>query len=196
MNKKAAGETLNDIVSSITESKWGKAVIPTIDELNQTMVKNVTSNQKYLDSQAALGGAIALQKFGGLSESEAKTIAKNISSKNIDESIETLRDKITEAVSEDKNVDNIITAMKKRANSSVNAKPELSNVLEGMNRFEKYAHYPKAYFTNPDKTVQKYRIGTAIGTYAGLAIGGRYLSGGTLTTDSYGRKDIAGIPFL
>ena len=29
-----------------------------------------------------------------------------------------------------------------------------------------------------------------------LSVGGRYLQGGTLTTDQYGRKDIAGIPFL
>ena len=56
--------------------------------------------------------------------------------------------------------------------------------------------YPQAYFKNPDKKVRNTRIGTAVGAYAALSVGGRYLQGGTLTTDQYGRKDIAGIPFL
>lgn len=196
MNKKVVGETLNDMVSSITESKWAKSIIPTVDELNQTMVNNVSSSKRYLDSQAAIGGAHALQNFGGLSEDKAKAIAKNISSKDIDASIDAMRDKIAEAIPEDKDINKVMAAMKKKAASSVNAKPDVDNVIEEMKGIEKYAHYPKAYFTNPDKTIQKYRIGTAIGAYAGVAIGGRYLSGGTLTTDSYGRKDIAGIPFL
>ena len=62
--------------------------------------------------------------------------------------------------------------------------------------YQKPFIYPVAYFSNPDKHIRHTRINTAIGTYAGVAVGGRYLSGGTLTRDKYGRKDIAGIPFL
>lgn len=56
--------------------------------------------------------------------------------------------------------------------------------------------YAQAYYNNPDKKVRNRRIGTTIAAVEATAIGGRYLSGGTLTTDNYGRKDIAGIPFL
>lgn len=40
------------------------------------------------------------------------------------------------------------------------------------------------------------RIKTAIGAYAGVAVGTRVLSGGNLTTNSRGEHDIAGIPFI
>ena len=56
--------------------------------------------------------------------------------------------------------------------------------------------YPKTYYWNPDKTIRNTRIAATIGTASALAVGGRYLSGGTLTTDRYGQKDIAGIPFI
>ena len=61
---------------------------------------------------------------------------------------------------------------------------------------DKIMKYPQAYFKNPDKEIRNTRIGTAVGVYTALSVGGRYLQGGTLTTDEYGRKDIAGIPFL
>lgn len=40
------------------------------------------------------------------------------------------------------------------------------------------------------------RAGVTAGAYAGGAIGLRYLSGGTLTTNNQGESDIAGIPFV
>lgn len=62
--------------------------------------------------------------------------------------------------------------------------------------FTKLTETPKAYFTNPDKSIRNARIGAAGAGYAIAAVGGRYLSGGTLMKDSYGRRDIAGIPFV
>lgn len=40
------------------------------------------------------------------------------------------------------------------------------------------------------------RIGVVGGAYAGLAIGGRYISGGGVTYNNQGQRDIAGIPFV
>lgn len=60
----------------------------------------------------------------------------------------------------------------------------------------KLVETPKAYFTNPDKDIRNTRIKTAVAGYAAASVGGRYLSGGTLTRDSYGRNDIAGVPFI
>ena len=56
--------------------------------------------------------------------------------------------------------------------------------------------YPKTYYSNPDKTIRNTRIAATVGTASALAVGGRYLSGGTLTRDQYGQKNIAGIPFI
>lgn len=199
MNTKAFGETIHDVASSIANSKWAKAIIPTTEELNETMLKNISSSKNYLDDQARAGGEYVLKAIGGLSDDKAKAIASSISSKNIDESIDALKDKIVEAVPDGKDIDKIIAGMKKKAALNVEAEPNLGDVMQKiqkMGKFEKYSHYPKAYFTNPDKDIRNTRIGTAVGGYAALTVGGRYLSGGTLTTDNYGRGDIAGVPFL
>ena len=195
MNGKAIGETIEDIASSISNSKWAKSIIPTMDELNQTMTKNISSSKKFLDEQAQLGVKKALQSIGGLSVEESETISKNISSKNLDESVENLRDTLSKSIPSNRNIDKVLNGVKASAKEQID-NPDISDVLENMNNFEKYSHYPKAYFTNPNKNIRNTRIGTAVGAYAALSVGGRYLRGGTLTTDQYGRKDIAGIPFL
>ena len=196
MNQKIVGTKVQDVAKSII----GR-LTPTVDELNETMVKNISSSSKYLDSQAQLGGTQALERAAGISNDEATGIAKNISAKNLDESIESLRDDISKIISDDTDIDKVLAAMKSRSSKNIEAEPSVESVTENMKSVlgvpvEKYEQYAKAYFTNPDKQIKNTRIAAATTAYAGIAIGGRYLSGGTLTTDSYGRKDIAGVPFL
>ena len=190
------GSKIQDIASSVANSKWAESIIPSVQELNQTMVKNISSSKKFLDKQAQLGAKEALEKIGNIPKEEAEKISKTVSSKNLDKSIEDLRDTVSKKIPKDKNIDNVLNAVKKRAEKTMSKEPDLESILQTMNPIEKYANYPKAYFTNPDKKVRNTRIGTAIGAYTALSVGGRYLQGGTLTTDQYGRKDIAGIPFL
>lgn len=57
-----------------------------------------------------------------------------------------------------------------------------------------YLKFAKGYFG--DKTYGSTRIKTTLGAGAGLAVGTRYLSGGNITTNSMGERDIAGIPFI
>jgi hypothetical protein len=57
-----------------------------------------------------------------------------------------------------------------------------------------YLNFAQGYFG--DKKYGATRIKTAIGVYAGANIGGRMLSGGSITTNSQGERDIAGIPFI
>ena len=47
-----------------------------------------------------------------------------------------------------------------------------------------------------DKTYGGTRVKAAIGAYAGINIGGRFLSGGGITRNNTGERDIAGIPFI
>ena len=57
-----------------------------------------------------------------------------------------------------------------------------------------YGNLAKGYFG--DETYGGKRIGTVLGTGAATAVGVRYLSGGNLTTNAQGERDIAGIPFI
>lgn len=52
------------------------------------------------------------------------------------------------------------------------------------------------YFNPSNKDAQFARITAAAGVYMGAATAGRVMNGGTLTQDSYGRKDLVGIPFI
>ena len=57
-----------------------------------------------------------------------------------------------------------------------------------------YINFAKGYFG--DKQYGGTRIKTALGAGAATAVGVRYLSGGNLTTNAQGERDIAGIPFI
>ena len=57
-----------------------------------------------------------------------------------------------------------------------------------------YGNLAKGYFG--DETYGGKRVGTVLGTGAATAVGIRYLSGGNLTTNAQGERDIAGIPFI
>lgn len=52
----------------------------------------------------------------------------------------------------------------------------------------------KGYFLDP--TYGKTRTKATLGAGAAAAVGVRYLSGGNLTTNAQGERDIAGIPFI
>lgn len=57
-----------------------------------------------------------------------------------------------------------------------------------------YINFAKGYFG--DKQYGGTRIKTVLGAGAATAVGVRYLSGGNLTTNAQGERDIAGIPFI
>ena len=57
-----------------------------------------------------------------------------------------------------------------------------------------YMNFAKGYFG--DKQYGGTRIKTVLGAGAATAVGVRYLSGGNLTTNAQGERDIAGIPFI
>ena len=123
-------------------------------------------------------------------EEEAIKMAKTVNGKNYEKAIDNLSESIAEHT--DKPVDKVIQRAKTITEKELNKAID----TDMMSIPDKIMKYPQAYFKNPDKKIRNTRIGTAVGTYAALSVGRRYLQGGTLTTDQYGRKDIAGIPFL
>ena len=89
----------------------------------------------------------------------------------------------------------------KRVREGINNRDELTASNEALAQFlgrEKpglgYSNVVKGYFG--DEVYGKARRQTAIVGAAGIGIGGRYLSGGNLTTNAQGERNIAGIPFI
>lgn len=184
MNGKIIGETIEDVVYSISNSKWAKSIIPTIDELNKTIASNSKLSSSLIEENVQKNIASALNYNLKISPEEANNISKKINIKSFEADINKLE--------LDENTSNAL----KRVTKNIIKKEQKNIDVESMSIPEKIMKYPQAYFSNPDKNIRNTRIGTAVGTYAGLTIGGRYLQGGTLTRDEYGRGDIAGIPFL
>ena len=159
-----------------------------INELNQTIANDPKMSAKWMDERVQKDVSKRLKSFN-VPEDEAKKLSETISSNTYEKDIEALSENINQYVND---TDKAIQVLKTKTGKVIDE--ELDTIKPDL--YDKITKYPQAYFKNPDKKVRNARIGTAVGTYAALSIGGRYLQGGTLTTDQYGRKDIAGIPFL
>lgn len=93
-------------------------------------------------------------------------------------------------------VDETIGGIKSYAGKHKSSKNVTTDDVQNLKWYQKAKEYTSAYYLSPDKKTRNTRIAATVGTASALAVGGRYLSGGTLTTDRYGQKDIAGIPFI
>lgn len=209
------GATIQDVASSVINGQTAKAIFPGTEALQKEINDRVAS-------YANNGTYFKLFKDGlGNSGSEVNKEIQEIFAQRFDsdllnsigidakraEEIATLRDSVTR-----ENVDETISSIQKIAGDDkfseyvdTIVKPQVANDVHGLNAetvipgigMGNYIlNVPRAYYSNPDPKIRNTRIAATVGAYAGVAIGGRYLSGGTLTTDSYGRKDIAGIPFI
>ena len=114
-----------------------------------------------------------------------------------EEAIEKLRSVMTEKGYTDEIFDKFKAKSAKSASDILKtSKPDYNmeaTLIEGMQHPKIYA---STYFNNPDKTIKQQRIAAVAGTYIGVNAGARLLSGGNLTHDEYGQKNIAGIPFI
>ena len=182
------GNNIKEIAQSIS-----KNVYPGKEQLSKELSETIANNSKLFNSLYTENIQKSLSSmFQGINipEEEAIKMAKTVNGKNYEKAIDNLAESISKHT--DKPVDKVIERAKAVTEKELNKAID----TDMMSIPEKIMKYPQAYFSNPDKTVRNTRIGAAVGTYAAVSVGGRYLQGGTLTTDQYGRKDIAGIPFL
>lgn len=93
-------------------------------------------------------------------------------------------------------VDETIDGIKSYARKHKSSKNVTTDDVQNLKWYQKAKEYTSAYYLSPDKKTRNTRIAATVGTASALAVGGRYLSGGTLTRDQYGQKNIAGIPFI
>ena len=188
MNTKAVGQTLQDVVDSVTNSQWAKSIIPSVNELNKTIATN-SKLASSLHNETIQKSLATTFQSANIPEEQAVRMAKTVNTGNYSQAIDNLSEDISKY--SDKPVDKVVDRAKTVTEKTMREGVDPSKIT-GFERLK----YPVAYFMNPDKSIRNARIATAAATYAGVTVGGRYLSGGTLTTDNYGRKDIAGVPFL
>lgn len=196
------GQTIDEIAQSIAGSKYAQALYPgkeqLINELNQTIASNTRLASSIMQENVQKPVGSVLNNQVGFDAEEAAKIAKKIKPKSYEADIDNLRNTLAQKISNEDELNSTIDKLKKVTEATINK--EKKNGVKVNSIQDKLMKYPQAYFMSPHKGVNNARIATAIGAgataYTGLAVGGRYLSGGTLTTDSYGRKDIAGIPLI
>lgn len=187
MNQKALGASIQDLAASIAGY-----LKPQAGELHNTVAEMLKNNKQYQKTVAVEGMEAALT-VAHVDEDVIKEITKNMKGKTYESAIDSVTKQVEAAT--DIPVKTILDKAKQKSGQILeSASPD--EALQEKNKFERYINYPQAYFNSPDFKTNAVRMGTAVGTYAGAAVGGRYLSGGTLTTDNYGQKNIAGIPFI
>jgi hypothetical protein len=186
------GKGISDVAKEIASSDYGRTIYPgkqaLINELNQTIASSQKISGGLLDEkvQQTVRGTLEAMDM-----SDIDSMVSGVHAKTYEKDIEGLADAISK---QSGNAEAAIGIMKEEAKEIIDGGLNPNNLNLGL--LDKVTKYPRAYFSHPDKQIRNNRIATAAAAYAGVAVGGRYLSGGTLTTDNYGRKDIAGIPFL
>lgn len=184
MNGKIVGETIENVAASISGSKWWKRLSTSSDEIAETIANNpkLGIGNAFEDDLAT-----KLRSGMGMEGEMADSIAKKIHP-SID--IDKTADRLAKKNGLDERAADTLKRFAKE--TAENSKIKTSD----MGLLQKAAEYPRAYFGIADKATRQTRIATAAGAYAGVAVGSRLLSGGSLTKDEYGRGDIAGIPFI
>lgn len=195
MNTKAFGATAQQVVDSITPSvkKWISNIKPIEGEISSNL-RRLNSEGKALKfakseniPKTAIDQIVNDFKFEGFSDDVLNTIEKELSGtnvKNLDDTINNLKntfDNTNDLFDDAKNI--ILNDLK-------------TEEIKPLNLVEQVINTPRAYFDVADTEKRNTRIATAVGGYAAANIGMRYISGGTITQDQYGQRDIAGIPFV
>lgn len=193
------GKGIEELASEIAGGNYAKTIFPGMSELEKEFAETIAGNKKLMGkkldvyAQNAVDASVdTWATMLNIPQEEMKNLKKTVHASTLDKDV----DELAKGLSKYTDKANVIADdIKESANEAINSHIGDAGSL-ALSMGEKITKYPRAYFSHPDKSIRNTRIATAAGAYAGLAVGGRYLSGGTLTRDQYGRKDIAGVPFL
>lgn len=203
-----ATKGINDVAKQLTSSAYFQDVVPGKDRFAEELAHGIGSNKKLkiqhfqdnIDKKINSMSQMPL-KVSGLNKEEAESVSEELvkALHGTDYSDEDFK-KLGEIMRKHNVSDKIIDTFSLDVSESVNkilSRDISEKTLPTMNDFMKHPKlYAQTYFNNPDAKVRQRRITAVAGTYATVTVGGRLLSGGTLTEDNYGRRDIAGIPFI
>ena len=187
-NPKAIAEAISG--SKIKETKLYKAIIPGKDEL----IQNMKPSSKEVEGNINKKIVNELQKEGiQFSDDTLKAFKSFEKSKFSADDYDNLK----KALDKDDNLSDVISnEITEQTKDIVDNIKYDENTIKEQPWYVKAKEYTKSYYLAPDTKTRNTRIAATVGTASALAVGGRYLSGGTLTTDRYGQKNIAGIPFI
>lgn len=186
MNAKVVGNTIQDVAASVSGSTWWKRITGD-GHLADEIAETIASSSKLGHDREKFFSNLSqdLHTKLNMDVDKADAIAKRIKPGNANA--------VEKAIASENLDERSAEIMRKAAKDAA----EKSKISAGdMNLLQAAAEYPRAYFGIADEATRKTRVRTAIAGYAGVAVGGRVLSGGSLTKDEYGRSDIAGIPFI
>lgn len=210
MNKKAIGTTIQEVASSIAHDVFpGKQALA--GEIGERIASYANAGTHWKVFRDSLGDAssginkdiqdILFTRFDkdflsdiGLKSDAIQNITE-LSGSATQSNLANTFDAIKKAANDEnfsRYVDDVVGPQIAKTAKGLSAE----NVMPSIGKTNYALNVPRAYFDSPDKKVKTSRIAAAAAAYAGVSVGGRVLSGGTLTRDQYGRKDIAGIPFI
>ena len=200
-NPKAVAEAISG--SKIKESKLYKTIIPGKDEFYKEVTNMINNDDKLKaslksqDVEKTIATKIKEYANGAkidISDETAQKIAHTGNGAVTDEAFENINKALQENGLAKEKTDKLTSKLQKYAQDVMDKPIDREKAINSIGK--KMIVYPKTYYSNPDKTIKNTRIAATAGAVGAIAVGGRYLSGGTLTTDRYGQKDIAGIPFI
>ena len=202
-NPKAIAEAISG--SKIKESKLYKAIIPDKDNFYKEVTNMINNDDKLKaslksqDVEKTIATKIKEYANGAkidISDETAQKIAHAGNGVVTDEAFENINKALQENGLAKEKTDKLTSKLQKYAQDVMDKPIDREKAINSIGKNKKMIVYPKTYYSNPDKTIKNTRIAATAGAVGAIAVGGRYLSGGTLTTDRYGQKDIAGIPFI
>lgn len=176
-----AGTIAEDIAGSDSFKKYYKRIVPGAEAFGQELSKSVSKRMSVQEAMSNTMNLLANNEEAFKAFQRVKDVGD----------IEKLG--ATHKLDSDL-VDQLKMVFSKNLENA--QKIPRDGTIAAFNPLDKAKESTIAYFTNPDKAIRNTRIAAAAGAYGGVAIASRYMNGGTLTRDQYGRRDIAGIPFI
>ena len=214
---KGVGKNIQEIAASISKSDYAKRLVPTVDQLKEETYErlNRSLTDKAIEKAKREGNEEIVNaiygninndgKYSGAKGEKIKNKLNNFASNNINLSnyeseIDKLLKKHKRDLNKETDINEMSSALKDMYKSIIddNSVPIDAGVNSYNNKdiLNKGLSLTKTYFSSKDKKTKLIRGATVAGVYAGLNIGGRVLTGGSLTANNSGEKDIAGIPFI
>ena len=198
-NPKAVAEAISG--SKIKESNIYKTIIPGKKQLTEEVATRMSG--KTIINSAGIKEEIdseILEKYQMMGVDIPENISKafeDFGNSNLDDKA---FNELNEALKKDSifsgGADSVIDLTRDISEKYKSSKNVTTDDVQNLKWYQKAKEYTSAYYLSPDKKTRNTRIAATVGTASALAVGGRYLSGGTLTRDQYGQKNIAGIPFI
>ena len=198
-NPKAVAEAISG--SKIKESNIYKTIIPGKKQLTEEVATRMSG--KTIINSAGIKAEIdseILEKYKMMGVDIPENISKafeDFGKSNLDDKA---FNELNEALKKDSifsgGADSVIDLTKDISKKYKSSKNVTTDDVQNLKWYQKAKEYTLAYYLSPDKKTRNTRIAATAGTVSAVSVGGRFLSGGTLTRDQYGQKDIARIPFI